>query len=162
VARENADCLAARRIPNPQRPIGLPGAAIAHLVCHGRFRIDSPQFSALELSDGPFTVFDLEGLDDLPPLVVLSACNLGSVDVKVGDDLLGFPAALFARGVSTLVAALLPVEDVATRALMVRLHQQLVAGIPPARALRNARLAVRDLGPSHAAVAASFLCFGAG
>ena len=140
----------------------LPGSSIAHVVCHGRFRIDSPQFSALELSDGPFTVFDLEGIGDLPSLVVLSACNLGSVDVKVGDDLLGFPAALFARGVNTLVAALLPVEDAATRALMVHLHRQLAAGTTPAQALRDARRAVGGLGPSHAAAAASFQCFGAG
>lgn len=140
----------------------LPGSAVAHLCCHGRFRTDSPQFSALELHDGPFTVFDLEGVADLPPVVVLSACSLGSVDVHVGDDLLGFPAALFARGVSTLVAAVLPVEDGATRDLMVRLHEGLASGVGVAESLRDARAAAATRGGRHAAAAASFLCFGAG
>lgn len=141
---------------------GLPGSAVAHVVCHGRFRVDSPQFSALELADGPFTVYDLEGVPDLPPLMVLSACSLGSVDVRLGDDLLGFPAALFARGVSTLIAALFPVEDRATRALMVSLHEHLAEGVAPAEALCRARLAVDDDSAAHLAAATGFVCFGAG
>ena len=140
----------------------LPGSKIAHLCCHGRFRTDSPQFSALELEDGPFTVFDLEGLADLPPLLVLSACSLGSVDVRLGDDLLGIPAALFARGVSTLIASAQPVEDAASREIMVRLHAGLATGASPAVAARDARVAVRGLAPRHAAAAASFTCFGKG
>jgi tetratricopeptide (TPR) repeat protein len=140
----------------------LPGSRVAHLCCHGQFRTDSPQFSALELRDGPFTVFDLEGLAELPRLVVLSACNLGSVDVRLGDDLLGFPAALFGRGVSSLIASVLPVEDAATRTMMVRLHEGLAAGVSPAVAVRDSRVAVSGLGSNHAAAAASFQCFGAG
>lgn len=140
----------------------LPGSAVAHLCCHGRFRSDSPQFSALELDDGPFTVFDLEAIPDLPPLVVLSACNLGSVDVGLGDDLLGFPAALFARGVSTLIASVLPIEDGASRAIMAHLHAGLADGASAAVALRDARAAVRDDGFACAAAASSMLCFGRG
>ncbi len=140
----------------------LPGTAVAHFCCHGRLRTDSPQFSALELHDGPFTVFDLEGIDRLPPVMVLSACSLGSVDVHVGDDLLGFPAALFARGVATLIAAVLPVEDGAARDLMVDVHRGLAAGTGAAEALRDARVSAASAGGAHAAAAASFLCFGAG
>ncbi len=140
----------------------LPGSKVAHLCCHGRFRSDSPQFSALDLADGPFTVFDLEAIPELPALVVLSACSLGSVDVRLGDDVLGFPAALFARGVSTLIASVLPVEDAATRSIMRRLHAGLAGGGSPAVALRDARVAVRDDGFAQAAAAASVLCFGRG
>ena len=140
----------------------LPGSMVAHLCCHGRFRSDSPQFSALDLDDGPFTVFDLESIPDLPPLVVLSACSLGSVDVRLGDDVLGFPAALFARGVSTLIASVLPVEDAAIRAVMTQLHAGLAGGASPAVALRDARVAVRDDGLAQAAAASTVLCFGRG
>lgn len=140
----------------------LDGCSIAHLCCHGRFRSDSPQFSALELSDGPFTVFDFDAIVALPPLVVLSACSLGSVDVRLGDDLLGFPAAMFSRGVATLVAALMPVEDEATRPLMVDLHTHLTEGCSPAEALGRARAAAHERGPAHVAAAAAFTCFGRG
>lgn len=140
----------------------LPGSMLAHLCCHGRFRSDSPQFSALDLDDGPFTVFDLEAIPDLPSLIVLSACSLGSVDVRRGDDLLGFPAALFARGVATLIASVLPIEDAATRTIMSRLHVDLAGGASPAVALRDARVAVRDDGFAQAAAASSLLVFGKG
>ena len=34
---------------------------LAHVAAHGTFRADNPQFSALELADGPLTAYDLEG-----------------------------------------------------------------------------------------------------
>src|SRR5262249_9213424 len=57
--------------------VALGRADIAHLACHGRFRVDNPMFSSLELSDGPLTVFDLEKLDRPPEVVVLAACDVG-------------------------------------------------------------------------------------
>jgi hypothetical protein len=49
---------------------GLDGAWLAHDGAHGRFRGDNPMFSALEMADGPLTVYDLEGLrsPSVPPL----------------------------------------------------------------------------------------------
>lgn len=140
----------------------LPSERVVHLCCHGRVRTDSPQFSSLDLTGGPFTVLDLEGIGRSPSLIVLSACDLGSVDVKAGDDLLGLPAAIFARGVRLLVAALVPVEDRATRMLMVAMHSALVDGATAAGALRLARSAVWDVNVAHSAPPASFTCFGAG
>jgi hypothetical protein len=45
---------------------------------------------------------------------------------------------------------------------MVRLHEGLAAGVSPAVAVRDSRVAVSGLGSNHAAAAASFQCFGAG
>ena len=44
----------------------IDGASLAHLATHGHFRSDNPQFSALELADGPLTVYDLERLSEPP------------------------------------------------------------------------------------------------
>src|SRR5262249_58225497 len=38
----------------------LDGADLAHIAAHGTFRADNPQFSALDLADGPLTGYDLE------------------------------------------------------------------------------------------------------
>lgn len=139
----------------------LDDVRLVHIAAHGRFRTDSPQFSSLELADGGFTVLDLDALAALPSIVVLSACELGSVDVRIGDDLLGFPAALLARGVRSLVAALVPVEDGASRTFSRLVHHRLAEGACVASAVRSARVEMWDAGPSHRAAAASYSCFGA-
>jgi hypothetical protein len=137
----------------------LDGAGIAHLAAHGRLRTDNPLFSALELADGPLTVYDLERLPAPPDLVVLSACDAGLSDVRPGDELLGLASALLAMGTRTLVAAVLPVDDEVTAELMVGLHRHLGEGKGPAVALAAARA---ELPPERAHRAAGFLCFGAG
>ncbi len=125
----------------------LEGAALAHLACHGRFRADNPLFSALELADGPLTVYDLERLARAPARVVLSACDSGVSAVRPGDELLGLLTSLFALGTASVVASVVPVPDLDTRDLMVALHDRLRAGDPPAAALLAAR---RRSGPGHA------------
>ena len=77
----------------------------------GRFRIDNPMFSSLQLADGAMTVFDLEKLRRAPRLVVLAACDVGTAAVSAGDELLGLAAALQRAGTTTVVASLVPVPD---------------------------------------------------
>jgi tetratricopeptide (TPR) repeat protein len=135
----------------------LDGAELAHVAAHGTFRVDNPLFSSLQLADGPLTVYDLEGLARAPRRMVLSACDSGLSGVRPGDELMGLAGALFALGMSTLVASVVPVPDAATKDLMVALHQRLQAGLSPAAALASTQAASgRD------AVPASFVCFGAG
>jgi CHAT domain-containing protein len=132
----------------------LDGAASWHVAAHGRFRDDNPLFTSLELADGNVTVYDLERLSKLPARIVLSSCESGLSAVRAGDELMGFTAALFALGTRTVIAAVVPVPDEATKGLMLALDDELQRGAPPAQALANARTAA----PSHAA----FVCFGAG
>jgi tetratricopeptide (TPR) repeat protein len=132
---------------------GMDGAAVAHLACHGRFRADNPQFSALSLADGPLTVHDLDRLTRPPRLLLLSACEAARTAALPGDALLGLAAALCGLGTRTLIAPVLPVADAGSRALMVDLHRRLLAGTGPAAALAAA---------SAGADVAGFVCVGAG
>lgn len=138
----------------------LGSAGTVHLAAHGTFRVDNAQFSALRLSDGPLYIYDLDGLSRLPSLVVLSSCSVGTLGVLPGDEVLGFPAALLARGAASVIAAVLPVEDLASRELMVELHRRLAVGDGPAAALRGAAQAVAHRGPLHRMAAASFVLYG--
>jgi tetratricopeptide (TPR) repeat protein len=113
----------------------IDGASLAHLATHGHFRSDNPQFSALELADGPLTVYDLERLSEPPETVVLSACDSGLSEVKPGDELMGLAAAVMALGTRTLVASAVPVADEPTRPFMQAFHARLVAGVGAAEAL---------------------------
>jgi CHAT domain-containing protein len=130
----------------------MDGAELVHIAAHGRFRADNPQFSAIELADGPLTVYDLERVRRGPRRLVLSACDSGLSAVHAGDELMGLAGAVFSLGTSTLIASVVPVADDDAMALMVELHRELCAGATPAHALATAQLRVQVDG---------FVCFGA-
>jgi CHAT domain-containing protein len=136
----------------------LDGADSVHIAAHGRFRDDNPLFCSLELADGNVTVYDLERLRKVPQRIVLSSCESGLSAVHAGDELMGFTAALFALGTCTILAAVVPVPDEATKGLMLALDEQLTKGTQPAQALVNARRTNSKM----SGAAAAFVCFGAG
>ena len=137
----------------------LDGADLAHLATHGRFRADSPLFSALDLADGPLTVHDLERLRTAPYRVVLSACESGVLAPVGAEELLGLAAALFSIGTAGLVSSVGEVNDAATADLMVGLHDGLARGCDPAQALLEVRRAVAG-DPVAAGTAAAFVALG--
>jgi len=137
----------------------MDGAWLVHMAAHGTFRGDSPLFSAIELADGPLTVYDLERLKLAPYRVVLSSCS-SAVGVSVGaDELLGLVSALIALGSAGVVASVVPVNDPATVPLMTALHDHLRAGSDLASALALARHAV-GADPVAQATAYSFIALG--
>jgi hypothetical protein len=131
----------------------LEGSGLAHIVCHGNFRSDSPLFSSLELTDGPLNVYELQGLKRPPEVVVLSACDLAMSGLHPGDELLGLATALLAMGTRTIVASVIPVRDATARQLMLAFHRHLSAGLGPGAALARAQ---------ERAAVAGFVCLGSG
>lgn len=140
----------------------LDGATLGHIAAHGSFRADNPLFSCLHLSDGPLTVYDLEGLEGPPALLVLSACESGLSSVHPGDELMGLAAALLEVGTRALIASIVDVPDDQTARLMVAVHDRLRAGVPPAVALCQAQGQMAGDDPRAMAAAAAFVCFGSG
>jgi CHAT domain-containing protein len=138
----------------------LPRAGVAHIAAHSRLRADNPLFSSLLLADGPLSVYDLEGLSRVPPLVVLASCDTARSKVTSGDELLGLAACFLALGTGTLIAPVVPVADDDTAPLMIALHERLQAGAAPAQAVADLQQAVED--PRRRAAAASLVCLGGG
>jgi CHAT domain-containing protein len=137
----------------------MDGAWLVHMAAHGTFRADSPLFSAIELDDGPLTVYDLERLRRAPYRVVLSSCS-SAVGVAVGaDELLGLASSLISLGSAGVVASVVPVDDPATVPLMLALHDHLRGGYGLAEALRLARRAV-GTDPVARSTAHSFIALG--
>ena len=101
-------------------------------------------FSALQMHDGPMTVYDLEQLAAPPNIVVLPACNAGAADVTDGDALIGTTAALLGIGVQNVVAPIIEVNDAAIVDLMTGLHRRLIDGMTPGRALASVRQRALD------------------
>lgn len=139
----------------------MDGAALVHIAAHGTRRADNPLFSALELDDGPLTVYDIEGVSRAPAVVVLSSCESGSSATRAGDELLGLMAALLSIGSRSVVATGIATPDAATAAFMASFHTHLGFGLDPAAALAAARADVDPTEPGAYATAAGFACFGA-
>ncbi len=140
----------------------VDGADLVHLAAHGTVRADNPLFSSLLLSDGPFTVYELERLAQMPHHVVLAACDAGRSHEVGGGEVLGFGAALIGGGTATFVAPVVAVPDAATVPLMLAYHEGLRAGRTPARALAAAQVRFGATDPVEWVAAAAFVCLGAG
>ena len=143
------------------RVIGEIGRAeVVHLVAHGHLRRDNPQFSALELIDGPLRVYDLEALSRAPSVIVLSACDAGVSSEFAGNEIMGFVASLLALGTRSVVAGVgLVPDELAMGRIMADLHRGLERGAGAARALSDAYAALDPADPRDL-VAGGLVAFG--
>jgi tetratricopeptide (TPR) repeat protein len=139
----------------------LDGCWLAHVAAHGTFRADNPLFSALQLDDGPLTGYDLEGMARGPHRLVLSACESARATPAGADELLGLASSLMPMGTAGIVAAVVPVSDRITPAVMGSLHHAVACGAGFPGALRRARAdAVISGDPAVLATACSFVALG--
>jgi tetratricopeptide (TPR) repeat protein len=113
----------------------LDGASVAHIAAHGHHEPDNVLFSRLDFGLGPLNAYELLGLDQPPSHVVLSSCDLGRSTVAVGNETLGFTAALLHAGASTVVSSLARVPDDMAAEMMIEYHQHCAKGATPAEAL---------------------------
>ncbi|MDQ1287977.1 MAG: hypothetical protein QG622_1542 [Actinomycetota bacterium] len=138
----------------------IDGAGLVHIAAHGTFRDDSPLFSSLNLDDGPLTLYDLEQLRRGPRCVVLSSCESGAVAPAGADEILGLASSMLPLGTDSIVASVVPVNDVAVVPLMLDLHRRLRAGLGVAASLRDVRRNVAS-DPLALGTACSFIGLGA-
>jgi CHAT domain-containing protein/tetratricopeptide (TPR) repeat protein len=94
--------------------------------------------------DGLLTAEDVTGLDLLnTELVVLSACETGLGDIRVGEGVFGLRRAFVLAGAKSLIMSLWKVPDEPTRDLMEVFYQRILAGCGRAAALRESQLALK-------------------
>ena len=116
----------------------LAGADVVHVAAHGQHQPSSPLFSSLRMADGDVYAHELPAGAIRARHVVLSACDVGTAQVRPGDEPLGLAHTLLATGVISVVAAVAPVPDDETAAIMAAYHQRLAAGVPADEALTQA------------------------
>ncbi len=127
---------------------------VLHLAGHGRHTGENPLFSAIELADGPWFGYDIDLLARTPETVVLSACELGRVSVRYGEEAIGMSAAWLHAGARTVLSSpVLIADDVACETLA-RWHALVASGAAPADALAEVSTGAGDVVP--------LLSFGAG
>ena len=106
------------------------------------------------------TALELAGLNLWgTQLVVLSACDTGRGDIKLGQGVYGLHRAFLVAGAETVIMSLWKVNDETTGALMEAYYQHLLAGQGRASALREAMRELRRTRP-HPHHWAPFLAMG--
>ena len=106
------------------------------------------------------TALELAGLDLWgTQLVVLSSCDTGRGEVRLGQGIYGLRRALAVAGAETVVMSLWSVNDDATRLLMEAYYRNLLGGQGRASALRQAMLELRAARP-HPYYWAPFIALG--
>lgn len=127
---------------------------VLHLAAHGHHSADNPLFSGLELADGTWYGYDIDGLSAVPDVVLLSACEVGRSTIRWGEELIGLVGAWLHAGARAVIASPAVVADEAAYEVFSRLHGALAKGLAPAEALAEALPAATADAPP-----APFVCF---
>lgn len=127
---------------------------VLHVAAHGTHSAENPMFSGFDLVDGTWYGYDIDQLDRVPQIVVLSACELGRSSAAWGQEMLGMARTWLHAGARCVIAAPARVSD--ESALLTELHAGLAAGHDPASLL------VRRADEETPAAVSAFTCFGNG
>ncbi len=98
----------------------LAEAEICHFACHARVHVDRPLDGGLCLADGErLTVRDMFAMPTITArLAVLSACDSGSVDESLPEEVVGLATGFLQAGFGAVIASLWPLEDAPAAAQM--------------------------------------------
>ena len=122
--------------------------SLIHFAAHAEANDEKPLESAVVLSrDAGGRKLYAREVIDVPihaDLVTLSACRSAGIRAYAGEGLIGFAWAFLQAGARAVVAGLWEVSDSSSTPLMDRFYAGVGAGMSPARALREAKLALRN------------------
>jgi CHAT domain-containing protein len=118
-----------------------------HFAMHGLFDEAHPGRSGIALTagatdDGILRVDAITALRLRADVVTLSACNTGLGKLVSGEGMLGLVRAFLYAGASSVNVSLWSVNDAATAALMRNFYRNLSQSVPPAEALRRAKISL--------------------
>jgi len=142
------------------------GARRLHFATHAKIDEDSPERSALVLSerpgeDGLLEVAEIFNLKLSADLAVLSACETALGKAVTGEGLVGLSRAFFYAGVPSLVVSLWNVVDGSTPDLMLDFYKNLDRAQDKAKALQTAKLSMIAKGNyAHPSYWAPFILLG--
>jgi len=143
-----------RATPSAYREAHPDQFGIVHFTAHAVANMYSPLDSAVILArdEHAYKLYarDVAEQPLHAELVTVSACRSAGERAYSGEGLIGFAWAFLRAGARRVVAGLWDVDDQSTAELMDTLYAHLTNGDPPARALREAKLALMRRGGNFA------------
>jgi len=146
-------------------------ARVIHVAAHAFLSPASPMYSGIQLatpvagtqdSDGVLEAWELATMQIDTELLVLSACETGAGQAKLGEGIVGLEWAAFAAGAHSVVLSQWKVDDWATAAFMDIFYANLRAGMHKDKALQEAARSMSKFpGCGHPKYWAGFILAGA-
>ncbi len=133
---------------------------LLHIAAHGVFRSDSPRFSSLRLSDGAFTLYELDEVARVPRTVVMASCSAAASRNMGGGELLGAVPAWLDAGSTTVIAASAPIPDRETGRVMAEFYRHLPGRSPSEALARTQQVTAVGGSIAESATAALLVAFG--
>ncbi len=114
---------------------------IVHLATHACLNPEDPMLSEIHFTDGYLTNYDLQGLSSRPELVVLSACNTATGELKSGEGMMSLSRGFFASGVKSLQSSLWALDDKSSYDISTNMYLNLKKGMSKSEALQKSKMA---------------------
>ena len=92
---------------------------VLHVAAHGRHSAENAMFAGLQLVDGPWFGYDIDRLQRVPDVVLLSACEVGRSTVRWGEELIGMTTAWLHAGARCVIASPAAINDQAAYDVLV-------------------------------------------
>ena len=151
---DNAKTFLDEQATEPAFAAASQEADVLHLASHALVSPSSSLRNAFLLhpdssSDGLLFLHELQTRDQALPLAVLSGCNTARGTLRGGEGMSGLQYAFRIMGARSTVSNLWPTADRSSVALMERFYQNLQAGQPKDRALRQAKLTYLENHPDN-------------
>jgi CHAT domain-containing protein/Tfp pilus assembly protein PilF len=121
-------------------------ARIIHLATHAIADTEDGEKSRIYFSggniqdNGIFYAKDLYALKIPAEMVVLSACQTGSGQLRKGEGIIGLSRGFFYAGAQSIISSLWNVNDQSSNILMTHFYRNLKNGLPKDEALKNAKV----------------------
>jgi CHAT domain-containing protein len=138
-----------REAATRQRFLDLaPTASVIHVAAHAIANEEFPDLSRLFMaadggSSGAITSADLGRLNfSRTKIVVLAACGTAAGATFRGEGVTSLARPFLARGVAQVLGTLWQVDDQTSRRLFTEFHRGYVKGMPAAKALQQAQIAI--------------------
>ncbi|MFT4235180.1 MAG: CHAT domain-containing tetratricopeptide repeat protein [Microbacterium sp.] len=120
---------------------------VLHVAAHGRHVSTSPMLSGFRLADGPLFGYDIDLIENVPDLIVLSACELGRSTRRGGDETIGMVRSWQHAGAQCVIASPVVIADEVAAEVLSAMHEGLAAGNDPAQSLYLASVATGHTTP---------------
>ena len=114
--------------------------SILHLATHACLDSDNPLLNRIYFNDGFLTALDLQVLNLNADLIVLSACNTGTGELKKGEGVISLARSLSYAGCPSSLVSLWSIDDCASSKISNKYYQQLKEGESKDNALRASKL----------------------